>query len=153
MTKVTTLCDHVSQLRQSSRQLVRELGFLESQNPHAHATMPQIHALIEIDRHQTLTVAELARILNLNQSTTCRTLAEMRRLGWVDTVELANDRKRKPVSLTQAGQIKLNEVNHACDNVYQKALELLDPEERSQVVSAFSRYVEALHTVRTQVTS
>lgn len=150
MPKAPTLCDQVSQLRQASRQLVRELGFLDTQNPHANATMPQIHALIEIDQHQTLTVAELARILNLNQSSTCRTLAELRRLGWVDTITLPNDRKRKPVALTQAGQAKLAEINRACGNVYQQALETLSPEERTQVVAAFARYVEALQQVRSQ---
>ena len=148
MPNTPTLCDQVGQLRQASRQLVRELGFLESQNPHAKATMPQIHALIEIDRHETLTVAELARILNLNQSSTCRTLAEMRRLGWVDTITLPNDRKRKPVTLTHTGKIKLADINGACDNVYQRALETLLPEERTQVVASFTRYVEALMAVR-----
>lgn len=148
MPKAPTLCDHVAQLRQASRQLVRELGFLESHNPHADATMPQIHALIEIDRHQTLTVAELARLLNLNQSSTCRTLAEMRKLGWVETLALPNDRKRKPMALTQAGLTKLAQINGACDTVYQRALETLDPQERTQVVAAFTRYVEALMAVR-----
>lgn len=144
MTAEHSLCKQVARIRAASRQMVRELGLLESKNPFVEATGPQIHALLEIAQAGLMTVAELARVLNLNQSTTCRTLAELRALGWVETKPLPQDKKRKPVQLTPAGKAKVAQINSTCGSVYQRALERLSPEKRAMVVEAFELYAQAL---------
>lgn len=135
--------NQVLELRQASRQLLREWGYLEVKNKHVDATAPQIHTLIEINHNQMLTVAELARILYLNQSSTCRTIAGLRRLGWVETVKLKNNQKDKPVKLTTLGKQKLDEINHTCGDVYKNALALLSDVDRELVVKAFNLYAQA----------
>lgn len=148
MTATSSLCEQVSRLRQSSRELIRELGFLDLKNPYVEATAPQIHVLLEVDKQEGITVADLARILNLNQSSTCRTIAEMRKMGWIETIKIKNDRKRKPLRLTKVGCQKVTEINATCSSIYQKALERLPLEKREMVVEAFQIYAEALYSAR-----
>lgn len=147
MVKKKDLCDLVKSLRCSLRTIARELGYLDSNISEVNLTMPQIHALIEIERNETLTVAKLANILNLNESSTCRTIATLRKQGLVKTITLPNDKKQKPVKLTSLGKEKVNEINIFCNPYYEKVLEKIPSKKHSLIKNAFELYANALSKV------
>lgn len=146
-------CDLILTLRQSVRVIARELGYLESRISHIDITMPQLHILLEINKHETLTVAELARILNLNQSSTCRTIAELRKKQWIKTIKLLNDKKQKPVQLTSLGKDKVKQINSYCGSFYEKALMELPKEKQITVVESFDLYANALSKIKQEETT
>jgi hypothetical protein len=68
------LLPEVGPLRQASRLLVRELGFLDDGQIGLGITHSQCHTLIELERSERLTAGELAQALNLDKSTMSRTV-------------------------------------------------------------------------------
>lgn len=142
------LCSLIKTLRHSVRTIARELGYLESRISHLDITMPQLHTLLEIEKHETLTVAELARILNLNQSSTCRTISELRKQKLVKTITLSNDKKQKPVKLTPLGKEKVKQINNYCGSFYERALEELPIEKHMAIIEAFKLYADALSKIK-----
>ena len=147
MIKRQNLCSQIKGLRHYVRGIARKLGYLDSKLSHVNVTMPQLHALIEIDKHKTLTVAKLAKILNLNQSSTCRTITSLKKLKLVKTIMLSNDKKQKPVELTLLGKEKVKEINNYCGSFYEKALEQIPKEKHSSILEAFKLYAEALSNI------
>jgi DNA-binding MarR family transcriptional regulator len=148
MKRSDKLSEQVALVRAASRQIVRELGYLESKNALVDVSMPQLHALIEIDKAETLTAAELAKILKLNQSSTCRTIAQLKAQNWVETVVPLNDNKRKPVRLTKLGKKKLAQINQVCGSLNQMALRVLTATQLATLIEGVTLYAEALSHAR-----
>src|SRR5688572_33473826 len=87
------LFPEVGAVRQASRQLVRELGFLDDGQNGLGITHSQCHTLIELERQERLTAGELAQALNLDKSTTSRTVAGLVRGGYVTMRAEPGDRR------------------------------------------------------------
>lgn len=66
----------ISHIREASRLLVRELGFLSPTLAGTDFPPSGVHAIIEIGRSQTITAASLSKILNLGRSNISRTVAK-----------------------------------------------------------------------------
>jgi putative acetyltransferase len=140
----------VAPLRQASRQVVRELGFLDMRMPAVGVTPSEGHVLIELEQEGTLTAAELATRLNLDKSTLSRTLARLRRNGWVEVREGPRDRRRKPLALRPAGKRQLTRIHLHANAQVVRALSLLQSGDRDAVVRGMALYGRALAQVRAQ---
>ncbi|MEO8215803.1 MAG: bifunctional helix-turn-helix transcriptional regulator/GNAT family N-acetyltransferase [Acidobacteriota bacterium] len=135
--------ESVSSLRESSRRVVRELGFLRpnfGDPPLAHS---QCHALLEIDRHGSLSLTELSRILRLDKSTASRLLAELQRKRWIRQTAPAGKRTR-PVTLTASGKRRLNSIDAFADDQVEQALARLSAGEIETVLGGMELYARAL---------
>ncbi len=137
-------------LRDSSRRLVRELGFLEGRSKAAAITHTQCHTLIEIERRGVLAAGELAAILNLDKSTTSRTVASLVSAGYIAARADGGDRRRRPLTLTAKGRRKLAALHELANRQVQEALSLLDGDERDTVLRGMSLYARALARRRAQ---
>lgn len=140
----------VAPLRQASRQVVRELGFLDLRMPAVGVTPSEGHVLIELELAGTLTAAELATRLNLDKSTLSRTLARLRRNGWVEARQGPADRRRKPLALRPAGKRQLARIHDHANAQVVRALALLPSTDRDAVVRGMALYGRALAQVRAQ---
>jgi putative acetyltransferase len=144
------LLPEVAPLRDSSRRLVRELGFLEGRSRVAAITHTQCHTLIEIERQGVLAAGELAAILNLDKSTTSRTVASLVRAGFIAARADGGDRRRRPLTLTAKGRRKLASLHELANRQVQEALSLLDADQRDTVLRGMSLYAKALARRRAQ---
>ncbi|HEY8146607.1 MAG TPA: helix-turn-helix domain-containing GNAT family N-acetyltransferase [Kofleriaceae bacterium] len=138
------LFPEVAPLRQASRQLVRELGFLDDGQNGLGITHSQCHTLIELERQERLTAGELAQALNLDKSTMSRTVAGLVKRGYVVMRAEPGDRRRRQLALTASGRRKVVQIHRQADGDVQAALAALPADERAAAVRGLSLYAGAL---------
>ncbi len=144
------LFSEVLPLRQASREVVRELGFLtpdfkEAGLPHSHT-----HALLEIERHGRISQRALATLLRLDKSTTSRTVHGLAARGWISLAQGPTDARVRTASLTASGRAKVLEIHRLANDRVQRALTLLGPNERQLVLDGMACYGRALARSRAQ---
>jgi putative acetyltransferase len=144
------LLAEVDPLRQASRQLVRELGVLDGRPGGIGIPFSQGHSLVEIGRRGTMTAGELAAVLNLDKSTTSRTVAALVRAGLVAARPDQGDRRRRLLGLTARGRRKLATLDRMSNQQVHEALALLRDEDRAAVVRGLDLYARALGRRRVQ---
>jgi putative acetyltransferase len=135
--------DEVLPLRAASRDVIRELGFLQSSYVPAEINHSHCHALIELESgpmHQN----ELARRLRLDKSTTSRVVDRLVEKGWVKPTRNDDDRRRAVLRVTPSGARKLAAVHATANAEVHAALDLLTAEQRATVLDGIRLYAEAL---------
>ena len=138
----------IEEIRKASRAIVREFGLLESKCAQIDISYAEGHALLEIEKYMTLSAGELALILNLNRSSTTRTLTRLKDKGWVKEVLSSNDSKKKPVSLTKKGIVKVREINDYSDLLVKRAFNYLEEEKKESVLAGVKAFARALKLAR-----
>ncbi len=134
----------VAAVREASRQMVRELGFLNTLSASAGLGAPQCHALLELHRRGTLSVNELAAVLRVDKSNASRTAAQLLRAGWAERVGDPADRRRRRLCLSDAGRAKLAEVDSSADSQVSRALARMPESARGELATALAAYARAL---------
>lgn len=145
---MTDLTDVVAAVREASRRMVRQLGFLDQHVAGSTLSHSQCHTLIELARAGSLGVAELASLLALDQSSTSRVLTALAGRDAVVIGTDPGDARRRVARLSDVGRALLNEVDARADGQVRTALSLLDAVTRAQVVSGLAAYASALERVR-----
>jgi putative acetyltransferase len=135
-------------LRHASRELVRELGFLQGTDASTSLSHSHCHALIEIDGRGTVTQSELPPLLRLDKSTTSRIVAELTSRGWVKARKGAEDGRVRVLSLTAAGRAKVKLVHREANARVERALATLGESERTTVLRGMELYARALERSR-----
>jgi len=136
------------QIRHASREMVRHLGLV--QGTCNGISMSHAHTLIELGSADVSTAAELAENLNLDKSSTSRILTSLVQMGLVMRVADGDDKRRRPVRLTEIGRARLAEIDAAADAPVAEALALLRPEQRETVLEGLSLYARALKKAKLQ---
>lgn len=135
-------------LRHASRELVRELGFLQDRDAASNLSHSHCHALIEIDAGGELAQSALGALLRLDKSTTSRIVSELESRGWVRARVAEEDRRARVLGLTAKGKSKLAIVHREANARVEHALRLLDANDRSAVVAGMQIYARALERTR-----
>jgi DNA-binding MarR family transcriptional regulator/GNAT superfamily N-acetyltransferase len=141
----------IQPVRDASRRLVRELGFMSSTLAGTNLPPSAVHALIEIGRHGMLTAADLSDILNLEKSSISRMTRKLIASG--DLSESASDRdgRAKLLSLTQKGWSTLAAIDIFASDQVAAALRNLEPQAQAKVVEGLEAYARALEACRSAV--
>lgn len=131
-------------IRAASRQLVRELGFMESTLAGTSLPPSAVHTLVEIGVRGNLQARELVDLLRLEKSSVSRLLRKL-----VDAGELVVhldplDGRSKSLSLTSKGQKTLARIHDFAGSQVLQALGHLSTEERTAVVKGLKLYAGAL---------
>ncbi len=134
----------IAGLRDASRQVVRQLGFLELRYRETGCTHSQCHVLVELDTHRRMTVGDLAGILFKDVSSTSRTVKSLINQGFVQVFADSYDGRRRMLQLTSAGRRKVQEIHAVADQQARSALELLSSSDQAIVVKGMSLYAQAL---------
>lgn len=141
----STLADQrtITELREFSRKLVRELGFMRSSLFDSHLAPSAIHALIEIGLQPGLPARDLATLLRLDKSNTSRQLAKLESLGllWRSASE---DGRSAQLHLTDSGCDLRDEIDRLATAQVASALQHLRPIDRLALIRSLSLYVDAL---------
>jgi putative acetyltransferase len=135
-------------LRHASRELVRELGFLQGRDAATKLSHSHCHALIEIDTRGTVGQAELPALLRLDKSTTSRLVAELELRGWVRARASDQDKRARLLSVTAKGRSKLALIHREANTRVNGALNLLGDDEREAVLRGMQIYARALERAR-----
>ncbi|MBX7137552.1 MAG: bifunctional helix-turn-helix transcriptional regulator/GNAT family N-acetyltransferase [Oligoflexia bacterium] len=137
-----------AQVREASRQMVRELGFLTPEQNCFGLPHSETHTLIELEKRGPLGVVEISEILNLDRSSVSRLIDRMKAAGLLREVKDSTDHRKRLVNLSSRGIKRLQAIHQQAGARVLCALELLSAEERSGLVSGLRAYSEALRLSR-----
>lgn len=151
MTALLTHADILS-VRDASRRMVRQLGFMRPTLAETDLSPSAVHALIEIGNEPGLTANQLGQRLILEKSSVSRMLGKLLERGLVCEAASDADGRSKILSLTEAGRAMLADIDLFANRVVGQALHVLNGETRRQVVQGLSAYACALKTVRGDTT-
>ena len=133
------------QLREMIRILERKLGLLkESGFSCCGVTMSQCHALVEIGRAESISLNELAELLNLENSTMSRTVNNL------VTSELAKrdidpkDRRYVTISLTEKGNNLYEGIEEGMNLYFKKIYDAIPENKKQQVLESMGILLEAI---------
>jgi DNA-binding MarR family transcriptional regulator len=107
-------------------------------------SVPQVDALLEIERLGDTTIADLSRVIRLDKSTLSRTVDSLVDLGFVTRTPDSSDRRYNVLTLTPEGKAVCDEVNRCSDEGLQTVFEEIPEEERQAALRGFIRVVDAL---------
>ncbi|HIC7814660.1 GNAT family N-acetyltransferase [Enterobacter hormaechei] len=139
---------NIKNIREASRLMVRELGFM-NQNLAATDYPPSaVHSMLEIEGHGSMTAAQLVQILGLEKSSVSRMLAKLVEAGELEENPSTEDARTKLVSLTVKGRETVQNINTYADQRVAAALNKLDSFTQSAVSKSLSSYASALKACR-----
>lgn len=139
----------VTRIREASRRLVRELGFIKGTLAGTALPPSAVHALLEIGAGRALTSGELSEILALEKSSVSRMIRKLIEGG--DVIERASkdDGRAKLLSLTRKGRRTLAAIDTFAQQQVISALAHLGADARHEVANGLATYACALQADRT----
>lgn len=140
--------DLIEPVRAASRQLVRELGFMEATLAGVDLPPSAVHALLEIEARPEITAGELSHILQLEKSSVSRMLRRLVDRGDVVEATARDDARSKTLSLSPEGMATVAGIHAFARNQVAAALTQLDPARQSLVLEGLRLYAGALGTSR-----
>tara|TARA_B110000483_G_scaffold239806_1_gene319089 strand:+ start:2054 stop:2503 length:450 start_codon:yes stop_codon:yes gene_type:complete len=139
-----------AKVREATRKLVREFDVFRNIRAVLDIGLSQSHALIEMEKHGSITVGELTKLLGLNKSSISRMLTKLKESGYITQIEQGEDNRVKPFALTPDGVRKLGKIDEHASARVDHALELLDKTERQKVIEGMDLYAKALRDMRSE---
>lgn len=94
----------IDDIRAASRQMVRELGFMEATVAATDYPPSAVHAILEIGARGPMTSVQLAELLHLEKSSVSRMVRKLVECGELKETSDADDARIKPLSLTSQGR-------------------------------------------------
>jgi DNA-binding MarR family transcriptional regulator len=144
---MTTL-DLIDDIRAASRQMVRELGFMEATVAASDHPPSAVHTILEIGIRGPLTSVQLAEFLHLEKSSVSRLVHKLIESGELKETSDADDARIKPLSLTAKGRRTLAALHDFGRRQVSGALGRLTDRERRTVREGLMLYAHALKADR-----
>jgi len=139
----------VEAIRDASRRLVRELGFMKSTLAGTELPPSAVHALLTIGARGELTSVELSEVLTLEKSSVSRMIRKLIDAGELIEKVSQQDGRAKLLSLTGKGRATLAGINSFAQKQVVAALDNLSPAARRTVRDGLASYAGALEASRT----
>src|SRR5580704_1138227 len=121
--------DLIDDIRAASRQMVRELGFMEATVAATDYPPSAVHTIVEIGARGPMTSVQLADILHLEKSSVSRMVRKLVECGELKEASDADDARIKPLSLTPKGRRTLAALHDFGRRQVRSALQRLSPTE------------------------
>jgi DNA-binding MarR family transcriptional regulator/N-acetylglutamate synthase-like GNAT family acetyltransferase len=134
----------VNDIRAASRQLVRELGFLDKTIAGTDLSASGVHAVLEIGLNPGLTAKDLAAILKLEKSTISRLLKSLENRGEIQQTRSDTDGRAFGLSLTEVGKKTLEAIDRFGDDQVHGALSRIRGSNAQAVAETLAAYADAL---------
>ncbi|KQM68470.1 helix-turn-helix domain-containing GNAT family N-acetyltransferase [Xylophilus sp. Leaf220] len=138
--------DHgfIDGIRASSRQMVRELGFLHGTLAATDYPPSAVHALMEIGARQSMTASDVTAFLGLEKSSVSRMLRKLVDAGELEEAARPADARIKDLSLTRKGRKSRAAIEAYGRHQVSSALANLQPAEQEAVRTGLALYSAAL---------
>lgn len=134
----------ISELREVSRKLVRELGFMRNTLAESDLAPSAVHAILEIARAPGIQARDLAVRLRLDKSSTSRQVTGLESDGLVERRASNEDGRSSELYLTRAGQQLRRKIDAFASNQVSNALRHLTPLDQQRLVASLWQYASAL---------
>lgn len=134
----------IDEVRATSRQLVRELGFMGGAFAGTDLPPSAVHALIEIDAGDGISARDLGGLLRLEKSSVSRMLRKLVVSGDVLEAPGAQDARTKRLVLSVAGRKRVAAIHAFARAQVSGALGQLTPEHQRTVLDGLRLYAHAL---------
>ena len=138
----------IDDIRAASRQMVRELGFMETTLAATDYPPSAVHTILEIGARGPMTSVQLANILHLEKSSVSRMVRKLVGCGELKETSDADDARVKPLSLTPRGRRTLAALQDFGRRQVSGALARLSETERKIVRKGLVNYATALKASR-----
>lgn len=138
----------IPQLRQASRQMVRELGFMHSTLAATDYSPSAVHALLEIGQGNALTAGDLVTLLGLEKSSVSRLVRKLVEAGEIREQADAQDARSKRLHLTAQGRQTLSGIDRFAQAQVAAALVHLSADQQLCASTGIADYARALRAVR-----
>lgn len=134
----------IDSIRMSSRQLVRNLGFMGGSFAGTDLSPSAVHALLEIEKGNCVTAKKLSERLQLEKSSISRLLRKLMAAG--DIIEQPNpcDARSKQLVLTSGGKKRVIAINEYAQQQILQALTPLNKKQEQSIANGLKLYAEAL---------
>ncbi len=137
--------DDTKQLREMIRILERKLGILqEKEYSCCDITLGQCHALVEIGRAKSISLIELAELLNLENSTMSRTVNNLVTSGLAKREIDPQDRRYVTISLTESGSRLFEGIEVDMNSYFGKVYESIPENKKQQVLESLQILIYAI---------
>lgn len=135
----------VNELRELTRLMVRNLGFLDkSEATCCGTTLGQCHAIIEIGTAQEISLNELADILKLDNSTMSRTVNNLVDQQLIVRETDPQDRRYIKMKLTDKGVGVFWSIENNMNIYFASLLKDIPEEKHEQVIESLMLLVQAM---------
>ena len=138
----------IDDIRAASRQMVRELGFMEATLAATDYPPSAVHTILEIGARGPMTSVQLAEILHLEKSSVSRMVRRLVECGELKETSDTDDARIKPLSLTPKGRRTLAALHDFGRRQVAGALARLTEIERKIVRDGLGIYARALKAGR-----
>jgi len=133
-----------SDLRYFSRELVRELGFLNDPYQKMGLNFAKVHVLLECEQNEFINQQELAIKLRLNKSYISRLVKDLVIKDLLIQSENSQDQRLRHLSLSIAGKKLVQKINQEAEAQVLSALAFLDSKEVTLITEGLNLYAKAL---------
>ncbi|MFZ6756316.1 bifunctional helix-turn-helix transcriptional regulator/GNAT family N-acetyltransferase [Undibacterium sp. Ji50W] len=134
----------ILELREFSRRLVRELGFMRPTLADSGLAPSAVHAILEIGARPGMNAKTLGSILLLDKSNTSRQVSKLESSGLVERKAASEDARSSNLYLTSAGQKIRKKIDRYASNQVSGALSRIIPADQQALVRSLALYVDAL---------
>ncbi|WP_321878180.1 helix-turn-helix domain-containing GNAT family N-acetyltransferase [Paraburkholderia bannensis] len=134
----------ILELRDFSRKLVRELGFMRSTLADSDLAPSAVHAVLEIGMRPGVNARDLAQTLRLDKSNTSRQIARMEADGLVERRTSPDDARSSELHLTAQGQTLRRRIDRFATEQVSSALRRLLPADQQALLRSLALYADAL---------
>jgi DNA-binding MarR family transcriptional regulator len=138
----------IDDIRAASRQMVRELGFMEATVAATDYAPSAVHTILEIGIRGPMTSVQLAEFLHLEKSSVSRMVRKLIACGELKETSDADDARIKPLALTPKGRRTLSALHDYGRRQVSTALARLPEAERRTVREGLMIYARALGAAR-----
>lgn len=139
--------DEQKQLRENIRLLERKLGILnDSEMSCCSVTMAQCHAVVEIGRAGSISLIDLANLLNLDNSTMSRTVNNLVNSDFAKRELDPDDRRYVTITLTDKGIELFNSIEYSMDEKFSAIYNSIPENKRAQVLDSLKLLNDAFKT-------
>lgn len=134
----------IQQLRELSRRLVRELGFMRPYLADSGLAPSAVHAIIEVGLAPGIQARDLAATLRLDKSNASRQVAKLEGMGLLRRESDDADARASRLYLTQQGQALRARIDRFATDQVSKALRQLVPADQQALLRLLGLYGDAL---------
>jgi DNA-binding MarR family transcriptional regulator len=132
-------------LREIVRLMERKLGVLEDgEMACCGISLAQCHALVEIGRAGSLSLIELSKLLDLDNSTMSRTVNNLVTGGMAERQADPNDRRYVTIRLTEKGIGAYNEIEENMTTYFENIFRAIPRDKQDQVLESLQILLNAI---------
>lgn len=137
--------ENAKKLRELIRFVERKLGVLEDgEMACCGVTMAQCHALVEIGRAGSISLVDLANLLDLDNSTMSRTVNNLVNKKLVDRRVDPTNRRYVTIKLTPDGTKSFNEIESKMESYFLQILSAIPDDKHEQVLESLQLLLKAI---------